>query len=192
MTVGWPGSVADGRVWANSSVNRNLETLLNQIPATQVPTKADDASATTYESVPAFILADSAYPSTSRVVPTFKISECSRCPLTKRLNRKLAAARYSVENAFGICKGRFRIFNRPLECAARDLKRTMFLILAVFTLHNFLLQEQDNTIIEPVFRGENERFNDEEERPVEGNERNDTRDILLRHMRWRAVNRTVE
>ena len=103
--MGWPGSVADGRVFANSHLKANLEQLLSAIPPYPLRTKASSTSRETQnEYVPAFILADSAYPSTSRVVPTFKNNECST-PDIRDLNTRLAAIRYSVENAFGICKG---------------------------------------------------------------------------------------
>ena len=71
LTIGWPGSVADDRVWQNSSLNHNIETFLNSLPAMPVAT-INKASETSNELVPAFILADSAYPNTLRIVTTFK------------------------------------------------------------------------------------------------------------------------
>jgi hypothetical protein len=74
-----------------------------------------------YEDVPAFVLSDSAYCSDSRMVPTFKNTDCSRCRVTHKLNTKLTGIPYYIENAFGILKGRFRILLMPLECAREDV-----------------------------------------------------------------------
>src|SRR5438045_4817135 len=101
-----------------------------------------------YEKIPPFILIDSAYPSTKHTVPTFKTTECRRNPLVKQLNRKLGSIRYCIEQAFGICKNRFRVFNRPLECAKDDVTQATKLITAIFTLHNFLLDEESDDDIE--------------------------------------------
>lgn len=180
LLVGFPGSVNDGRVWANSALKRKHEHLLAQLPVTPVYTKQSPTSPTCLEHVPAFILGDSAYPNTSRMVPTFKLTEQRKCSLTSHLNEQLAGVRYVVENAYGILKGRFRLLNRDLECATEDITRATTLITAIFTLHNFLIDEQDETPIEPVFR---EIVNDEEEEQGEreGNNSIKTRDIL-----WRA------
>jgi hypothetical protein len=98
--------VGDGRVFANSFLKSNLEQLLSRLPSTPVATRMSSTSRETqHENVPAFILADSAYPSTSRIVPTFKNNESNRDRDIKKLNTKLAGIRYYVENAFGICKG---------------------------------------------------------------------------------------
>ena len=90
LLVGFPGSVNDGRLWANSALNKKHERLLAQLPLTPVHTKATPTSPTQVEQVPAFILGDSAYPNTSRIVPTFKISEQRSCLLTSHLNEQLA------------------------------------------------------------------------------------------------------
>jgi hypothetical protein len=191
-TVGWPGSVADGRVFANSFLKSNLEQLLGTLPSTPVATRPSAASRETqHENIPAFILADSAYPSTSRVVPTFKNNECNRDRDIKKLNAKLAGIRYCVENAFGICKGRFRLLNRPLESAKEDVVRTSYLITAIFVLHNFLIDRCDDTPVEVVLArdadgGNDSRLdaNDDENNEQGGQEGFPTHNILLRHMYW--------
>jgi hypothetical protein len=185
LTVGWPGSVADGRVFANSFLRANLERFLKSLPSVPVATKATDTSETLYEAVPAYILADSAYSSTSRIVPTFKNTECNRCRIVAKLNAKLASVRYYIENAFGICKGRFRILNRPLECAKEDVVRASFLITAIFVLHNFLIEEKDDTVIEQVVADSNDRDQSgETSEDIDEMADMATRNILLRHMRW--------
>jgi hypothetical protein len=187
--VGWPGSVADGRVWSNSGLKRKIETFLGPLPTVPVAT-VNGAGVTINELVPAFILADSAYPNTTRVVTTFKNTECARCQVTKHLNARLAGARYYVENAFGICKGRFRVLTRPLECATEDITRAITLVGVICTLHNFLIDVRDDTDITADTRPPGESFEtnsdadliDVREQMETG--RNTTREILLRHMRW--------
>jgi hypothetical protein len=135
------------------------------------------------------------------MVPTFKNTECGRCAIVKQLNRKLASIRYSIENAFGICKGRFRLLNRPLECAREDITRAIRLITAIFTLHNFLIDENDDCVIEvetiqetdidseDIDEDEEVYPNDEDEEVYPNDEAEEvmiaTREILLRHMRWK-------
>lgn len=189
--MGWPGSVADGRVFANSHLKANLEQLLSAIPPYPLRTKASSTSHETQnEYVPAFILADSAYPPTSRVVPTFKNNECST-PDIRDLNTRLAAIRYSVENAFGICKGRFRLLNRPLECAKEDVVRAVYLITAILVVHNFLIDENDDTPVslEDVEVDDANNGGASVREPDQGDQRDEfvgikTRDILLRHIHW--------
>jgi hypothetical protein len=85
-------------VFANSFLKSNLEQLLGDIPSILVATRASTTShETQYENVPAFILTDPAYPSTSRVVPTFKNTECNGDRYIKKLSAKLAGIRYCVE-----------------------------------------------------------------------------------------------
>ena len=101
----------------------------------------------------------------------------------------MAGARYYVENAFGICKGRFRILNRPLECATEDITRAITLVAAVCILHNFLIDVRDETEIIPDLRSEEERFVTQEDGDVIDEQGEDgigamTRDILLRHIHW--------
>ena len=109
--------------------------------------------------------------------------------IVKRLNQKLSSIRYCVEQAFGMCKGRFRLFHRPLECARDDITHATKLITAIFTLHNFLIDEEDLDDEENEIEvGRNDR-NDIDTENDEENEINDeqdfgTRDILLRHTRW--------
>src|SRR5579871_858053 len=108
-------------VWNNSGLNAQLEQFLSALPPIYVSTKETNTSPVQQEAVQAFLLADSAYSSTSYMVPTFKTTECNRCPITKKLNYQLASIRYSIEHAFGLCKGRFRLLNRRLESAKDDI-----------------------------------------------------------------------
>src|SRR5204863_7893646 len=100
LCVGWPSSVADGRVWSTSALKGSLESLLVNIPSVPVATRCQNSDEIQYEHVSAFILVDSEYPSTSRTVPTFKTTECRNSASIKRLNEKLSSIRYYIEQAF--------------------------------------------------------------------------------------------
>jgi DDE superfamily endonuclease len=188
LVVGWPGSVGDGRVFANSFLKSNLEQRLARLPSTPLPTCASASDTQIrYENVPAFILGDSAYPNRTRIVTTFKNTDCNRHPHIKKLNTKLAAIRYCVENAFGILKARFRLLNRPLECAKFNVVPAAYLITAAFVIHNFLVDEDDDTIRlnHEAWADDTDLDDDENSEDVE--DESTTRQILLRHMYTRQA-----
>jgi hypothetical protein len=182
--------VADGRIFANSALKRNLERLLNNLPTSRILTRASNTSQETqHEDVPAFILADSAYPNRSRIVTTFRNTDCHRDRDIRRLNAKLAGIRYCVENAFGICKARFRLLNRPLESAKEGIKWPVYLITAICIIHNFLINEGDELLEEENVQAKdpNQEDGDGEDDVYEVDEeegQRPTREILLRHMYW--------
>lgn len=182
VEVGWPGSVGDGRVWLNSLLNRSHQAYLSRFPKISIPTDERNGNIINEEISP-FILADSAYPNTRYLVTTFKISECDNSRLIAKLNKKLGGARYHVENAFGILKGRFRILQRPLECAGEDVCLAIKLTGAIFILHNFLLDVQDTAEIESVEIEDGENPDDMEDNQMD-NEDMCTRNVLIRHMRY--------
>jgi DDE superfamily endonuclease len=209
LTVGWPGSVEDERVFRNSFLQQNLQRFLGNLPSTPLPTRTSDTSPETQiENVPAFILGDSAYPNRTHIVTTFKNTDCDRSHDIKMLNAKFAKVRYSLGSTFGIFKGRFRLLNRPLESGKDDITRTAYLITAIFVLHNFLIDEHDDTKIDPVVEPESEVGSESEVGPEseagseseaghnmdseedgEGREHNKeaeplTCDVLLRHIYW--------
>jgi hypothetical protein len=95
------------------------------------------------EDIPPFILGDSAYRNTCHFVTTYKVTECDADPAIRRLNFHLSKARYVVEHAFGILKGRFQIFEKPLRCAAEDLPFSVHLIVSIMVMHNFLIDTRD-------------------------------------------------
>lgn len=182
VEVGWPGSVGDGRVFKNSRLHNCLDAWLEEFPKGHLSIgEIDDIIIE--EEIPAFILADSAYANSKHLVTTFKVNECSDFVIAA-LNKKLGGARYRIEHAFGILKGRFQIFQRPLQCAGQDIKFAIILISACFVLHNFLIDVRDDSA-----RHWNEGLEHEINDLYEDEDINDscvqtTRDILLKHMRW--------
>jgi hypothetical protein len=196
IEVGWPGSVGDARVFQNLYLGSHYEDVLREYTTMELP-----SGDTTVENIPAFILGDSAYPNTRHLVTTYKVTECDSDPSIRHLNHRLSKARYHVEHAFGLLKGRFQIFAKPLMCASEDFPFTVHLIGSIFVLHNFLIDSQDtltdNDVLPPEIveqlQGAELREGDMWDDIVEddqGNERGmivsqaPTRKALLRHIKW--------
>jgi len=189
VEVGWPGSVGDARIFESSYLARNYREYLQQFGTTPLLTGVDAAGNPILEDVPAFILGDSAYRNTREFVTTYKLNECDRSRFVAVLNRRLGRARYHVENAFGILKGRFQLLSRPLLSGSEDLPFTVHLIAAIFVLHNFLIDSQDelpevdeNHVVVAPSVDDVEVEEGGNIRPV--GEVETTRDILLRHIRY--------
>jgi hypothetical protein len=138
VEIGWPSSVEDARVFQNSYLGRNYEALLGQYNTTELPSGDDQV-----ENIPAFILGDSVYPNTRHIVTTYKVYKCDRDPSICKLNWCLSKVRYHVEHAFGLLKGRFQIFTKPLTFTAEDYAFAIHLIASTFVMHNFLIDTQD-------------------------------------------------
>jgi hypothetical protein len=191
IEIGWPGSVADSRVFDNSYLSRTYEDVLAELGTTLLPTGDDGVE----ENIPAFILGDSAYRNSRHLVTTYKVSECDANRSVRHLNYQLSKARYHVENAFGLLKGRFQIFEKPLRSAAEDLPFAVHLIAGICTLHNFLIDVHDKVREGEVPPEEIDERLHELERLAREEEENEeivpeqaengvTRQALLRHVRW--------
>ena len=143
IEAGWPGSVGDGRIWNCSALKMRYQAWLSQFPSSSLATGLLATGEQVLEDIPPFILADSAYLNTKHMVTTFKTTECVRDPVICALNKKVGGARYHVENAFGILKKRFQIFQRSLDYATEDIRLAIILTCSVLTLHNFLIDIKD-------------------------------------------------
>ena len=87
--------------------------------------------------------------------------------------------------AFGRCKGRFRILNRAMECARDDVTRATMLIVAVFTLHNFLVTVDDDTVFDNVETTDGLDVEDVDNVDIaDEDEDTCTRAVLLCYTRW--------
>jgi len=191
VEIGWPGSVPDNRLFQISSLSKRYEAALEPLGTTPLRTGND-----TVENIPAYILGDSAYLNCRHLATTYTNDECNADASVSHLNNRLGKARYIVENAFGLLKGRFQIFEKPLRSGSEDLPFAVHLIASCFVLHNFLIEEQD-VESEEMFRPQIERQIEiiREEDVDSENERTRTRTIdngtdaltrsvLLRHMKW--------
>ena len=190
IEIGWPGSVVDSWIFDNSYLSHKYENAPAELGTTTLST-GDDVE----ENIPAFILGDSAYWNSRHLVTTYKVSECDANRSVRHLNYQLSKARYHVENAFGLLKGRFQIFEKPLRSAAEDLPFAVRLIAGICTLHNFLIDVHDKVREGEVPPEEIDERLRELERLAREEEENEeivpeqaengvTRQALLRHVRW--------
>ena len=132
--------MGDACVFQNSYLGNNYEAVLGQYETmTLLSGDSDDA----FENIPASILGDSAYANTRHLITTYKVTECETDDSVRHLNRYLSKARYHVEHAFGLLKGRFQIFAKPLRSASEDFPFAMHFIASIFVLHNFLIDTRD-------------------------------------------------
>ena len=173
---------------------QDLEGYLSSLPMSRIQIGETAEKEPIYALVPPCILADSAYGSTARVVPTFRNVECDNDIIVKALNAKLAAMRYKVEHAFGVGKKRWSILGKKVECAKFDIKTAALVILAALTLHNLVIDEESGNTDSLLYNIEErmvqerdvERFREEGGMPYDGPA---TREIFLQHMRWNQAKR---
>ena len=123
VTVGWPGSVHDARVLANSQLYRKAinKDILN----------TNAVNILGREIFP-FLVGDSAYPLSTWIMKHF----AHNSTLTdgqKLFNYRLSRARIVVENAFGRLKARWR---RLMKQNDMDTTRVPQVVLACCILHN--------------------------------------------------------
>uniref|UniRef100_A0A3Q2YV74 DDE Tnp4 domain-containing protein n=1 Tax=Hippocampus comes TaxID=109280 RepID=A0A3Q2YV74_HIPCM len=121
--IGWPGSVHDARVFANSPLyqNRTSGSLFwgDERDIGGVP-------------VPLVLLGDAAYPLSTWLMKPFSDNGRLTQP-QKEFNYKHSRARMVVENAFGRLKGRWRILLKTQDTHLVNLKN---IVAACCTLHN--------------------------------------------------------
>jgi hypothetical protein len=77
------------------------------------------------------------------MVTTYKVTECNADASVSHLNFELNKARYQVEHTFGLLKGRFQVFEKPLRSAGKDLPFSVCLIASICVIHNFLIDARD-------------------------------------------------
>jgi hypothetical protein len=167
VTIGWPGSVGDARIWNNCKLEKTIEEKLSVVNDRNVMTNSG------YLPIPMFILGDAAYPNTKRMVTTFQITEVfttimanrekfhgksreftvnlpantqvRKSKVIKELNNRLANVRSVVERAFGAQMARWRILCAPLQ-SSRNLRRTISIITSLMILHNFMIDQHDKYV----------------------------------------------
>ena len=123
LCVGWPGSVHDARVLANSSVYKKItnEELLQgqeiQVQDQQLHT---------------FLLGDSAYPLLQWLVRPFQFLQ-SLSSQQKKFNYRLSRARGVVEIAFGRLKRPWKGLSKQIHM---DIENVPHITAACCALHN--------------------------------------------------------
>jgi hypothetical protein len=128
--AGWPGSTHDNRVFCNSKLFKNRTQFFDHME---------------------YLFGDSAYSASAVMVQAFKKNGAtSYLPNDQHnFNTMLAGVRIASEHCIGILKGRFCCLKRnniQLRKGKKELKHLIDLIGACVTLHNMLLNNDNDTI----------------------------------------------
>ena len=123
VCVGWPGSVHDARVLANSSIYKK---------ASQREILHGEKVNLCGTDIPLFLVGDSAYPLSSWLMKPFAYN-ANLTPGQRSFNFHLSRARIVVENAFGRLKGRWR---RLMKHNDMNIDNVPYVITACCILHN--------------------------------------------------------
>jgi hypothetical protein len=134
IIVGWPGSVHDARVLANSEIfkkaNNNL--LFSRIDHKEIYD----------QEIPPLILGDPAYPLLPWLMKPYP--ENSNTPKIEQVfNYRLSRTRMTVENTFGRWKGRFRRFSKRVDM---EVGNVITIVVASCILHN-ICEAQKNEFL---------------------------------------------
>ena len=122
VDIKWPGSVHDGRVFANSRINRLLrEERLPMCYKELLPG---------HEKIPVTLLGDPAYPLLPYCMKEFPNARSNEEVI---FNNMLRSARNPIECAYGRLKARWQILNKRIDIG---LKFIPTLIYACCVLHN--------------------------------------------------------
>lgn len=122
VDVCWPGSVHDGRVFANSRTNKSLK-------AEKLPMLYNEILPG-HDKVPVILLGDSAYPLLPYYVKEFPNAHSNEEVIFSNM---LRSARNPIECAFGRLKARWQILNKRIDMA---LKSVPNIVYGCFVLHN--------------------------------------------------------
>ena len=123
--VGWPGSVHDARVFANSGLYRRGQT------KSLFPSWTETLGPGNKE-VPLVYLGDPAYPLLDWLMKAFPDTG-HLTPEQRYFNYRLSSARVIVEHAYGKLKDRWRCLLKRLDIDVADVPE---LVLACCVLHN--------------------------------------------------------
>ena len=129
VAAGFPGSMHDSRVLRNSALYRRINN--NELltgPTVRVGGRE----------IKPVLLGDSAYPLSTWLLKPYP--ESTNDPPEINFNKELSSGRVSVECAYGILKGRWRILQKRLDS---NIAFTSQIIIACCILHNFCIEAGD-------------------------------------------------
>ena len=127
VDIGDSGRQSDGSVYANSNLGYAIENKLLNVPP--------DAKVTGSTKVlPYVFVGDDAFGLKRHMMKPYPFSNLSENKLV--FNYRLSRARRVIENTFGICASRFRVFHRPIIAKVENV---IAITKSVVALHNFLM-----------------------------------------------------
>lgn len=130
VDVGCNGRISDGGVFQNCSLGDGLERGILHVPNSEPLSGREMA-------VPYCFVADDAFAMKSYILKPYPFRDQ---PAPNRIfNYRLSRARRIVENSFGIIANKFRVLRKPINL---DPETVTDIVLAICTLHNFLLGTQ--------------------------------------------------
>ncbi len=139
MSAGFPGSVHDSRILRNTWVFR--EAINKQILTGPIFYINNETP------IKPYLVGDAAYPQADWLIKPFSYEKDMR-PRQKTFNLALSQARVSIERAFGVLKGRWRLLLGKLEL---EPSYASDVAIACTVLHNICQQfnEPIDDVIEP-------------------------------------------
>ena len=132
VDIGESGTNSDGSVLANSNLGLAMNDGLLKLPE---PKTLPGTS----KKFPYVFVADEAFP-----LKPFMVKPSAKNILDEQkgiYNYMISRARRVIENCFGICASRFRIFRRPI---IRKVDTVVAITKAVVSLHNYLMRHESN------------------------------------------------
>lgn len=131
VDIGCNGRISDGGVFAASAMPGIIQRSGINLPKKPLPGRR--------LAVPHIVVADDAFPLQEYIMKPYSTTNI---PGSARIyNYRLSRARRMVENVFGIVSSVFRVLRKPILLKP---ERTDSVILAVCTLHNFLMTKKSS------------------------------------------------
>ena len=131
VDIGEAGRQSDGGVFANGQIGYAMNNNLLNLPT------ARKISQESSKEFPYVFVGDEAFPLKPYLIKPYPRGSIG---ISERIaNYRIGRARRIVENSFGICASRFRIFRRPI-IAKKEL--VIEITKAVVILHNFLMYDK--------------------------------------------------
>ena len=127
VDIGDAGRQSDGGVFAASDLGFALEHSKLCLPKSRCPERYDKA-------LPFVFVGDEAFPLKEYLIKPYPRTSLNT--MQRITNYRISRARNLVENVFGICASRFRVFRRPIIARVEVVEAVTKAIVA---LHNFLM-----------------------------------------------------
>ena len=127
IDIGDAGRQSDGGVFTASKLGFAMENDLLNLPKARALPGTDKIC-------PYVFVGDEAFPLKPYLMKPYPRHACG---IEEQItNYRISRARRQVENVFGICASRFRIFRRPIICSVETV---VSVTKAVVALHNYLM-----------------------------------------------------